>query len=196
MGCCGRREKPKDENKPRIRKRVRFNLEVTTYELLPADDDTTTSSLEFEGVNNSWEQIREAEDEQPTTKVFLGYAPLSKPIYSSNHRYNNCYDEEDEYHDGDDDDNDIEDELSDLDDEDDDEDEYNSCLIDADKIYHEEMREHHDIISVPLRSLEGGELGTGDGSKLTTRFRSHYVVPVLNPIENLSQWKSIKARKC
>ncbi|KAJ8434863.1 hypothetical protein Cgig2_022142 [Carnegiea gigantea] len=88
-------DKPKDENKPRIRKRVRFNLEVTTYELLPADDDTATSSLEFEGVNNSWEQRPEAEDEQPTTK-------------------------------------------------------------------------------------------------LTTRFRSHYVVPVLNPIENLSQWKSIK----
>lgn len=190
-------DKPKDENKPTIRKRVRFNLEVTTYELLPADDDATTNSLEFDGVKKSWEERLEDEDEQPTTKVFLGYVPLSKPIYTSNHRYNNCYDEEDEYHDGDDDDSDIEEELSDLDDEDDDddEDEYKSCLIDADKISHEEMQEHHDIISLPLRSLEGG-LETGDGSKLTTRFRSHYVVPVLNPIENLSQWKSIKARKC
>jgi len=195
MSCCGYRDnEPKDENKARIRKRVRFNLEVTTYQLLPADDDTT-NSLEFEGVKNSWEERQEDEDEQPTTKVFVGYAPLSKPKYASNHRYSNCCDEEDECH-VDNDDDDIEDELSDLD-EDDDADEFDSCLIDADKIYHEEIPdEHQHIISVPLRSSEDGDLWTGDGLKLTTRFRSQYVVPVLNPIENLSQWKSIKARKC
>uniref|UniRef100_A0A803KT22 Uncharacterized protein n=1 Tax=Chenopodium quinoa TaxID=63459 RepID=A0A803KT22_CHEQI len=111
----GTREKPKDETKTRIRKKVRFNLEVVTYEPL--------SSQEDDHDDNNWEERGDEKTDQATAAVeaCLICAPLSKTISTES--------------------------------------------------------------KLPF-------------SATNARLRSHYIVPVLNPIENLSQWKTVKTRKC
>ncbi|CAO2832201.1 unnamed protein product [Amaranthus hypochondriacus] len=112
---------------------------------------------------------------------------LKLPLISSNHRYNNRYDGEDEYEDdGDEDEDDdhiTDDEDADEDDEGADEDSDDGCVTDCKKLYYEEITDEElgDCSSMPLI-----------GSATNARLRSHYIVPVLNPIENLSQWKALK----
>ncbi|XP_021752776.1 lateral signaling target protein 2 homolog [Chenopodium quinoa] len=186
----GTREKPKDETKTRIRKKVRFNLEVVTYEPL--------SSQEDDHDDNNWEERGDEKTDQATAAVeaCLICAPLSKtistesklPLYSSNYRYNCCYDGEDEYDEVEDDDDygQLSDDEDDDDDIDNDYEDDDSCTIDPQSTYNEKVTEElRDCSSVPLIS-----------SATNARLRSHYIVPVLNPIENLSQWKTVKTRKC
>ncbi|XP_021721857.1 nucleolin-like [Chenopodium quinoa] len=177
------REKPKDETKTRIRKKVRFNLEVVTYEPLISQED--------EHDNNSWEERGDEESDQAAAAVeaCLVYAPLSKTISTSNYRYNCCYDGEDEYDEVEEDDDDYGQLSDDEDDDDDIDNDYeddDSCTIDPQSRYNEKVTDElRDCSSVPLIS-----------SATNARLRSHYIIPVLNPIENLSQWKTIKTRKC
>ncbi|KMT16547.1 hypothetical protein BVRB_3g048400 [Beta vulgaris subsp. vulgaris] len=176
-------EKTKDEKKPSIKKKVRFNLEVVTYEPLSLQDDEHVTS---------WEETGDVETDQTAAtaeEACLNYAPLSKTftteskmsLYSSDYRYNSCYDGEDEYEYDEDDDDD----ESQISDEDDDYDDV-GCMIDPQSMYCEQIMEELDnCSSMPLIS-----------SEINARLRSHYIVPVLNPIENLSQWKAVKTKKC
>ncbi|KAL2921258.1 Bile salt export pump [Bienertia sinuspersici] len=143
------REKLPDEKKAKIRKKVRFNLDVVTYEPL--------SSYEEDHDNNLDERSDE-ETEQVTAAACL-------IATESNYRYNNCYDGEDEH------DDDDECQIS--------EDDDDGSMVDLQSMYYEEICSSKPLIS-----------------SATARLRSHYIVPVLNPIENLSQWKAIKTRKC
>ncbi|XP_021849200.1 uncharacterized protein [Spinacia oleracea] len=179
------REKQKDEPKARIRKKVRFNLEVVTYEPLISQED------EHDDYNRGEKGGKETDQATVAVEGCLIYTPLSKTVSTeSNYRYNSCYDGEDEYDEDedecqitDDDDDEDEDEDEDYEDDDDDDD---GCTIDPRIIYYNKVTDElRDCSSVPLVS-----------SATNARLRSHYIVPVLNPIENLSQWKTVKTRKC
>lgn len=160
------RNEHKEEKKAKIRKKVRFNLDVIAYEPIPAEDSSSTL-LEDESDTN-WGMTEED----------TSYSS------SSSHRYTNCYDNDH------DDDDDSECGISDLDDDDD-----GDCLIDPHKIYYEEIAEEYQGFCLPLTTSGDTDLGTIDGSTRNVRFRSHYIVPVLNPIENISQWKALKRKE-
>ncbi|XP_074320330.1 uncharacterized protein LOC141657099 [Silene latifolia] len=152
------RDKPNDEKKARIRKKVRFNLDVIVYEPI---SDYDTSNLQQDPDEN-------VSDEQAACLVYAH--KRAKQSLPADYRYNNCYGDED-YDDGDgDEDEDSEFEFSDLENED------------------------EDYSSKPLISDKGMRTSTDEQNDAL--HRRHYVIPVLNPVENLSQWKAIKARKC
>lgn len=187
------RENPKDEKKARIRKKVRFNLEVVTYEPLSSQDDEHYNSSEERG----GDETDQAEAAAAAAEDCLIYAPVSKtvstetklPPFSSNYRYNS-YDGEDGYEYDEDDDYECQisddEEDDDNDDYDNDEEEDDGCIIGTQNLYYEKLTEElRDGSSLPLIS-----------SATNARLRSHYIVPVLNPIENLSQWKTVKSKKC
>lgn len=163
-------------------------MDVVTYEPLSSyhdEHEDTDSNGDDEGKENI---------DPAAKKACVIYAPvdvsntmLKLPLISSNHRYNNRYDGEDEYEDdGDEDEDDdhiTDDEDADEDDEGADEDSDDGCVTDCKKLYYEEITDEElgDCSSMPLI-----------GSATNARLRSHYIVPVLNPIENLSQWKALK----
>ncbi|XP_057531592.1 uncharacterized protein LOC130809795 isoform X2 [Amaranthus tricolor] len=179
------REKLKAEKKARIQKKVRFNLDVVTYEPLSSYHD------EHEDTDSDGNDEGKENNEPAPKKACVIYAPvavsnsmLKLPLISSNHRYNNCYDGEDEYEDaGDEDDDHITDDEDMDEDERANEDSDDGCTTDRKKLYYEEIMDEElgDSSSMPLI-----------GSATNARLRSHYILPVLNPIENLSQWKALK----
>ncbi|KAK9672943.1 hypothetical protein RND81_12G136100 [Saponaria officinalis] len=147
------REKPNDVKKSRIRKKVRFNLDVIVYEPISNYD---------------------MEDQS----VSLVYAPERVvPSFPASYRYNNCYGDGNNY--DNDEDEDGECELSDIEDDDDDNVVSGSETADC----------------RPLIGFADTGLRTSCDKTIYGRPRRHYAVPVLNPIENLSQWKAVKARK-
>ncbi|KAH9602063.1 hypothetical protein KSS87_007001 [Heliosperma pusillum] len=157
------RDKPNDEKKARIRKKVRFNLDVITYE----------PTLDYDTINLQEDLDEKVSDEQAACLVYA--SKRAKQSFPADYRYNNCYGDEDHKDEDEDEDEDSEFEFSDLEDED----------------------EHYcDLASKPLISSIDKGSRTSTDEQLYARHRRHYVVPVLNPVENLSQWKAIKARKC
>ncbi|KAL9225165.1 hypothetical protein vseg_001117 [Gypsophila vaccaria] len=160
------REKPKDEKKPRIKKKVRFNLDVIVYEPIISNYDTNSSQ------ENMYENYMEDQ---------------SKGVESSfpaSYRYSRFYGDENDYEDNEDEDEDGEYELSDLEEDDD------------GVVSGGEMDEHSRGLSCrPLISSADKNLRMSNDKMTYGRSRRHYAVSVLNPIDNLSQWKAIKSRK-
>lgn len=142
-------EEEKKKRTKKTRKRVRFNLNVQTYEpILPTRYENHCSDDE-EG--NGERKGSSVIDKKPEDLS-------SRSAYPSNYRYHNCVDsfeDEDEMGYGE----------SDLEDEDyytDDENNYEDDADDEDE--DEEEEEDQDV------------------------------TPLLNPVENLAQWKAVKAR--
>lgn len=207
------RDKPKDRPSSKIKKKVRFNLNVKTYEPIPNDEtaDYFSESCEKE----TWDK-NEEETEKSTisSKNCEGNSIGSGMVsYPSNYRYQNfsdSYDEEDE----------IRLEESDLDDDEfSDTDEEDGCdsndeedngwktreLEFIEQFYTQNKGSNEKKVSnaelaveksnnlVLLHALPVQELKKFEGNN-NARDRSLYVHSVLNPVENLSQWKAIKAR--
>ncbi|XP_019181492.1 PREDICTED: nuclear polyadenylated RNA-binding protein 3-like [Ipomoea nil] len=150
----------------KVKKKVRFNLDVKTYEPLHQEE------IEDDEEKPEWE-------------------------YPSDYRYYNCresFDEEDE----------IELEESDLED-DDDIDDYDG----DDEDYTRDDNEAQAEVSEKFTKTENTDAVSGGDdepksrvlvsdsceSNRNTRNRSQYVNSVLNPVENLTQWKAVKARE-
>ncbi|KAK6265603.1 hypothetical protein QUC31_016440 [Theobroma cacao] len=204
--------KPKERLSIKVKKKVSFNLNVQTYEPIPAEETTTYQFLQ------SFEEKESEKNGAEAGKGSLLSNSLQMGSYPTNYRYQNCresYDEEDE----------VAFEESDLEGDDcyDDDDDYyyyydgdDSDNVDKDvddqRQRQEEFLDQFD--SVNMESAKGASLvhldedkaknkmtlcASTDGESKSigcgnARIRSQYLCSVLNPVENTTQWKEIKAR--
>ncbi|RWW25536.1 hypothetical protein GW17_00010120 [Ensete ventricosum] len=174
--ALGRRRKDpgrREQTLSRTRKKVTFNLNVQTY-----DEDSKCLLEDNEGLEEVDEDGKphEGQDE---------FAP-KLAAFPLNHRYQNCEISDD---DGSDCGGDEEEDYSDSEEENEEEsyDSFFSLAIDEEPQRLQEVGspEEPKCPSSPGRQpilLAGGN----------KRDRSQYVHPVLNPVENLTQWKEVK----
>ncbi|XP_015891328.3 protein JASON [Ziziphus jujuba] len=197
------RDKPEEQLSFSTRKKVTFDSNVRTYEhvsthesssdILPeTQEESVKKEKEKEKVNEKKEEVLEklslskssSEDSSITTS--LG-------SYPPNHRYQNCRDSDDENDEPQFGDSDLDDEDED---EDDDEDEDFDGEIDyEDEIVESNRKTFVDEVNSPITVCDLPEREVKPiGFNRSVRDRSKYVHSVLNPVENLSQWKAVKGR--
>ncbi|KAI3990815.1 hypothetical protein MKX01_011723 [Papaver californicum] len=182
------------------RKKVTFDLNVRAYEgvaveeviyISESEDDEEGKEKKEHKIGKKWPTVSEDSNSNSS----------SSGSFPSNHRYGNCTNSDDEFEGMESDDEDGEDD----DYEDDDYDESERRLVEAESsesFFSLPMESRNVAIRVgekevnsPLKvdsSLE--QENRTFGSNLHARDRSQYIHSVLNPVENLSQWKVVKAR--
>lgn len=194
-------KKIKEISSIKIGKKVSFNLNVQTYEPLKNDetayqfsesDEDEMRVQNGEGLTNGSLSTNLSEEKSTVSK--MGPFP-------SNHRYQNCRDSYD----------DEEDDMayigSDLDEDDDGDDEFEYDYDDENDIDDQRISQSEFLKQLNTQSVESAErnvinnhmqmqlpASTDGDSKRNARDRSQYVNSVLNPVENLTQWKAVKAR--
>ncbi|KAF8388266.1 hypothetical protein HHK36_026932 [Tetracentron sinense] len=199
------RDKPEEQLSFSTRKKVTFNLNVKTCKEVSGHEitDQFAEGDEKKEMGNNEEKTAKAshspllsEDDSITS---------SMGSYPSNYRYQNCRNSDDE-------DEGIKMEESYLDD---DEEDYGDDGDDDDNDWRVDQEESSESSSLsresrtrgfvtptaetevnsqmPLHGSTDGELKTLVSTR-NARDRSQYVHSVLNPVENLTQWKAIKAR--
>ncbi|KAJ0053483.1 hypothetical protein Pint_01681 [Pistacia integerrima] len=184
------------------RKKVTFDSNVKTYE--PVLSEEVTSDLPEISEVGKQEKEKEKEEnlvksKQSQSSSEASSITSSSGSYPSNYRYQNCRESDDE-----------DDELvldSDLDD--DDEDEEDDGVVDYDNVYEDDDNDNDyaesrisvgkaDREEVVESSLVTSGLDKGGLKPIrdnrSVRDRSAYVHSVLNPVENLTQWKAVKAK--
>ncbi|KAJ6911295.1 hypothetical protein NC652_021808 [Populus alba x Populus x berolinensis] len=193
-------KRPKESLNYKVRKKVSFNLNVKTYEPIPKEECR----------NDYWESDEEetdkvaAKERQSSSLSERDSSAFKMASYPSNYRYRNCVDSYDEEYE-------IPREESDLDDdeeeefyEEDEDDDNNGCDIDELRVNQKELFGQFSSLSVSSQKRNSltklGEEGTtenlkplGDSNEGGLRSRQ-YVHSVLKPVENLSQWKAVKAK--
>ncbi|GKV19110.1 hypothetical protein SLEP1_g29406 [Rubroshorea leprosula] len=199
-------DKPKNRSSLRIGKKVSFNLNVQAYEPIPAEETTTDEFLETG--EKGLKQGDEAEKGKASHFSREDSNSVQRGSYPNNYRYKNCiesYDDEDElaYEESDDDNDDddyADDDYADDDDVGDQGTNQEELLDQFDSLPEESSKE------VTLRNLDEEKIRnteppceSRDGEKKllgsgNARIRSQYISSVLNPVENISQWKAVKAR--
>ncbi|XP_051218237.1 uncharacterized protein [Lolium perenne] len=185
------RDGSEEDSRSGGKKKVTFDMNVTTYEdtSLPPDE---------EGELSEPVKCVEDEDAEQTQKSV---------VLPENHRYGNCTDSEDD-----------EDEYAEdgnYGDDSEAEEDFVDCKIDL--VDEEEVRvventeeSHESLFSLPMSNdcQNGQEVSSPVPKSSVTpaqeesplihgnnhRDRSQYVRPVLNPVQNLSQWKEVKAQ--
>ncbi|KAM3326862.1 histone H2A.Z-specific chaperone CHZ1 isoform X1 [Capsicum chacoense] len=163
------RDKPKESSKRKVKKKVSFNLDVKTYERIQDDDNTTNFSEEEEKTQREY-------NKQETAKA-------SMSMYPSSYRYYNCNDEEED---------EITLEDSDIDDLEDDEDEEEEDYGVSEDDDHAGGGDGYNSLHIETENKFGNvEKLSKDESNEVGRHRKN---TVLLPVENLSQWKAVKAR--
>ncbi|XP_050275265.1 uncharacterized protein LOC126717537 [Quercus robur] len=177
------------------RKKVTFDLNVKTCEKLCTKEVINTL------IESNEKKEREKKEEKAVeSKSFSDLIASDKLSYPTNHMYQNCPDCEDEYEDID---------LVESDFADDEEDEGGdnqtsvqeesseslfSLSIDSRKHVSANETDEKEVNSpMPVHASSDKELKT-IGLSPIARDRSQYVHPVLNPIENLTQWKAVQAK--
>ncbi|KAK6164404.1 hypothetical protein DH2020_001268 [Rehmannia glutinosa] len=194
------RTKPEqvEQLSPSPKKRVTFDSNITTYEHVPVHESLDslpecTANIEKENqedLKTSSQSQSISEEGNSITSSVASYPP--------NHRYHNARDSDDEaeeYGDSDLDD------LDELDDEDDYNDEYDED-IDARISVQDVWSESVLTASMESRTGNPSSQAISDevespmifGSKTNGRDRSDYINSVLNPVENISQWKAAKSK--
>ncbi|CAA0817462.1 Unknown protein [Striga hermonthica] len=158
------KEKPKEPTKSKIKKKVTFNLNVKAYEPIPKEDHAVDYLSEGEE-ETKWE--------------------FNSNSVTTNYRYQNCtdsYDDED-------------DELT----------------LGENDLYSEEIEDsEHESDDVSSKESDEGiesqenfdwelnPLDTDDEDRqimeLSGRDKNRYLYSVLNPVENLAQWKKVKGK--
>ncbi|KAF2314017.1 hypothetical protein GH714_021542 [Hevea brasiliensis] len=198
------RRKNKEQLNCKIRKKVSFNLNVRSYEPIP-NEESTDHLWKTEEDENKEEISKETTKEDQSPSLAEGDLIATKMApYPSNYRYRNCIDSYDEEYeesnlDDDDDDFDEDDESGgDIDDMGISQEEFSEKLmsLSASSNKRESSTEFSEETSENLKPL--GDLNEGGlksiGMNRNSRSRSQYVHSVLNPVENLSQWKAVKAK--
>uniref|UniRef100_A0ACD5URG2 Uncharacterized protein n=1 Tax=Avena sativa TaxID=4498 RepID=A0ACD5URG2_AVESA len=185
------REVSEEDSRSGGKKKVTFDMNVKTYE------DTTLSDEEGE-LSEPVKWMKDEDVEHVQKSVLL----------PENHRYGNCIDSDDDNGDeyGEDDNYGDDSEA---------EEDFVDCKIDL--VDEEEMRtgenteeSHESLFSLPMSKDQqnGQEVSSPVPKSSVTpaqeesplihgnnhRDRSQYVRPVLNPVQNLSQWKEVKAQ--
>lgn len=172
-----------------------FDSNVKTYESVLSEKDTDVLT---DKDNEDVKEESSAKTSQSKSFSSEDSSVTSTGSYPSNHRYQNCRDSDEE-------DEEIDDWVDDLSDDDEDDGIREECdglgvefedddmaysksrLIDnVDHVFAEE-------VETPIPICERGVETVGFNPN--ARDRSDYVHPVLNPVENLSQWKAVKARR-
>lgn len=191
-----------EQRSPSPKKRVTFNSNITTYEHVSIHESIESlpecliNDEEKQGdLNASSHSHSICEDDNSVTSSVGSYPP--------NHRYHNARESDDEgevYGDSDldnlDDEDEDEDEYSDYDDEDDDIDaRISSQQVWTESVLTESMESRTGNsspqgVTQEVESLPYHEVG----SKCNARDRSGYVNSVLNPVENITQWKAAKSK--
>ncbi|XP_043690602.1 protein JASON-like [Telopea speciosissima] len=197
------RDKPEEQLSFSARKKVTFDLNVQTYEHVPAPEATNYSSENDEEKERGKEEEKTAKTTESLSVSEDDSVTSSLGSYPPNHRYQNCRDSDDE-------DGGIESDESDLDDDEDD--------FDEEDIEPTEFKEEssESFFSLPVESrtetcaTPPNEKEVNSSTKICSsperelktlplnqnvRDRSKYVHSVLNPVENLSQWKAVKAER-
>ncbi|XP_074556056.1 uncharacterized protein LOC141811881 [Curcuma longa] len=173
------------------KKKVTFDLNIRTYEQVPSDDNTDSASEDDQESEEIDEEERPAKGQKDESYPKSGAFP-------SNHRYENCESSDDDHgsefgedEDEFDSDFDEEEEYGIQGNEEESYDSFFSLPIDKEPqgLQEEVSSTKPDTASSPL--LDKQPIPAAGGS---TRDRSQFVHPVLNPVENLSQWKEIKVR--
>ena len=199
-GFGGCRVKPEEQLNlnASTRKKVTFDTNVKTYEPVLVDEaaDLQPEKSEEGGEDEASvksSQLKSCSEDSSVT---------STGSYSTNHRYQNCRDSDD------DEDGEMDYGDSDVTDDDDDDDgdgdgdmgeEYDKFGEDfedglvcskartaVNQVFVEEVEDPIVTCDRDVRSI---------GSNVNARDRSVYVHPVLNPVENLTQWKAVKAKR-
>lgn len=185
------RVKPEEpQQSPNARKKVTFDTNVKTYEHVLLDQVTDVSPQNEEESLLEKEKEDLAKSSQSESSCDHSSITSSSSSYPPNHRYQNCQQSDDEgdqldyeESDLDDDDGDVNGELDDEFDEDlDDEILESRARILRPQIIGDEVNGSIEEDVQPIGSIRGA------------RDRSGYVHAVLNPVENLSQWKAVKTK--
>ncbi|XP_050206578.1 uncharacterized protein LOC126656135 isoform X2 [Mercurialis annua] len=169
---------PEEQLKLSPKKKVTFDSVITTYDHVSVKDSTELCVEKGDGAQRKGEE-KEKQVVKPSQVQSLcsedSSITSSSGSYPSNHRYENCRDSDDELDYGE---SDVED-AGDDEDEDDDDD----SVLDLDDEYEDD------------RALgSSGYVEKEVKPNLNARDRSGYVHSVLNPVENLTQWKAVKAK--
>ncbi|KAL5542336.1 hypothetical protein UlMin_010046 [Ulmus minor] len=165
------KQKLKEQKSLKIRKKVRFNLNVQIYEPI----STAYHILEGEEEEKMEKNGKETAERSLSTSRSVKGVGINAGSFNLNYRYQNCrdwYDEEDDIAFGD----------SDLDDDDEGEEDYDW----------ESDIDNHGIIrdGISEKSCSGEAVEEKDN--LSTIDNGHN--SVLKPVENLSQWRAAKAK--
>ncbi|XP_028065954.1 protein JASON-like isoform X1 [Camellia sinensis] len=202
-------DKIEEQLSPSPRKKVTFDANIKTYdpvsvhestEILPeSNKDVEKQKEDCSGKSTLFHSL--SEDGSSITSSVRSYPP--------NHRYQNCRDSDDEAEEFECEDSDLDEELEDYGDYDEDEDEDEDKVIVGQETWSK---------SIPTVSVESGtEISSARdvieevdspltkcglpeqevkkiGSNQNARDRSVYVHTVLNPVENLTQWKAVKSK--
>ncbi|CAB4261844.1 unnamed protein product [Prunus armeniaca] len=167
------RDKPKEQTRFKIRKKVSFNLNVQTYEPISTGYHFLESDEEEEVEKNGQEvskgSLSTSASQRDSTTLRMG-------LFPSNYRYQNVRDSYDEDDHIADEESDLDDNYNDIDDDDDSE-------IDDQRISQEGFSRQFCSSSIK-RELECPN----------ARGNIQYVHSVLSPVENLTQWKAAKAK--
>ncbi|KAL5996958.1 hypothetical protein ACLOJK_007884 [Asimina triloba] len=183
------------------RKKVTFDLNVKTYEDASAHELPNDVSKSEDEKKGEEEQQKDEKGSQVLSTSENSPTISSTGSFSSNHRYQDCVCSEDEMED---EDEELQYADCDLDDQDEDdkgeqeEESYESCfslpLERGLRFPDSASPEEGEVCeSKPISELSTDQKSTGFTSR-NARNRSHYVNSVLNPVENLTQWKAVKAR--
>ncbi|KAK7277486.1 hypothetical protein RJT34_22499 [Clitoria ternatea] len=167
------------------KKKVTFDSNVKTYEPVLVD----------EGADSQPERKNEEDEKEEASAQSKSFSSENSSVtstasYPPNHRYQNCRDSDEE-------DEEIDSVFSDLLDDDDDNDIREEECNELGEDFKEDgmtlatnvaVDHHHHVFveEVDVKSI---------GSNPNARDRSVYVHPVLNPVENLTQWKVVKAKR-
>ncbi|GAV85727.1 hypothetical protein CFOL_v3_29161 [Cephalotus follicularis] len=183
-------DKPENQPSSTSRKKVTFDSNVKTYEhvfphegadFLAKNEEGSEEEKGAEGNLAKSSRSHSSSEESSITS--------SSGTYPTNHRYQNCRDSDDE----------LGYEESDLDDDDNDDDYGELDYVDFDENYDDKIlesmtRSYGAKTSMVVGGLPEEELKS-TGLNRTAQDRSGYVHPVLNPVENLTQWKTVKAKE-
>lgn len=188
FGC---RNKPAAEEQlsPSPRKRVTFNSNITTYEHVSVQESIESLTQCNENVG------RENRDDLKRTSSSFSVSEDDSSVitsvgsYPPNHRYHNAResdDEAEEYGDSD---------LDDLDDSDD-YDEHSDGSFSGQEVWAESSMESRTEHTATQAIHEG--VASREANAFRTRAnaggRNDYINSVLNPIENIAQWKAAKSK--
>ncbi|KAF3436107.1 hypothetical protein FNV43_RR23199 [Rhamnella rubrinervis] len=188
------RNKPEEQVSFSTRKKVTFDSNVRTYEHVSTHEASDVlPESEESGKKEKEEKLSLSKSSSENSSITTGSGS-----YPPNHRYQNCRDSDDENEElpfGD----------SDLDDEDEDDDDDDDDDVDGDIEYGDEIIEskrgtilNHGITEEVNSHMSGCSLPESEAKPIVlnrnARDRSVYVHSVLNPVENISQWKAVKGK--
>lgn len=165
------------------RKKVTFDPDVKTFE----PDEDAAVGYEEGGVEKKVGQ-EEGNLVKPKQSQYSSLeassSPSSSGSYPPNHRYQNCRESDDELGESDEELDDLDDSDLDLDDD------------DYDYVYEggSFAESRVDLDKRDLNEVNSSMVKPTESNNPNARDRSAYVYPVLNPVENLTQWRALKER--